>query len=85
MMESAQEMIGWPKKSPTSITRFSPPHGLPPDEQWRLAQELVAGEHFVAVWEEWQQRLAAQGDVAAEAEIDATVAQARAERCRGKR
>jgi hypothetical protein len=38
--------------------------GLPPAEQWRLAKELVAGEHFVAWWEEWQKRLAAQGDVA---------------------
>jgi hypothetical protein len=59
--------------------------GLPPAEQWRLAKELVAGEYFVALWEEWQQRLAAQGDVASEAEIDATVVQVRAERHRGKR
>jgi hypothetical protein len=59
--------------------------GLPPAEQWRLAKELVAGEHFVALWEEWQQRLAAQGDIASEAEIDATVAQVRAERHRRKR
>lgn len=58
---------------------------LPPAEQWRLAQELVAGEHFVALWEDWQSRLAAQGDVASDAEIDATVAQVRAERRRGRR
>ena len=57
---------------------------LPPAEQWRLAKELVAGEHFVALWEDWQSRLAAQGDVASDPEIDATVAQVRAERRRGR-
>jgi hypothetical protein len=54
--------------------------GLPPAEQWRLAKELVAGEHFVAMWEEWQKRLVAQDGVASEAEIDATIPQVRAER-----
>lgn len=58
---------------------------LPPAEQWRLAKDLVAGEHFVALWEDWQSRLAAQGDVASDAEIAATVTQVRAERRRGRR
>lgn len=58
--------------------------GLPPVEQWRLAKELVAGEHFVALWEDWQNRLAAQGNIASDTEIDATVAQVRAERRRGR-
>ena len=57
---------------------------LPPAEQWRLAKELAAGEHFVALWEDWQKRLAAQGDIASDAEIDAAAAQVRAGRRRGR-
>lgn len=57
---------------------------LPPAEQWRLAKELAAGDHFVVLWEDWQKRLAAQGDVASDTEIDAMVAQVRAERHRGR-
>ena len=58
---------------------------LPPAEQLRLAKELVAGDHLVAFWEDWQRRLAEQGEVASEAEIDAIVTQVRAKRHRGKR
>ena len=58
---------------------------LPPAEQLRLAKELVAGDHLVAFWEDWQGQLAEQGEVASEAEIDAIVTQVRAERHRGKR
>ena len=58
---------------------------LPPAEQLRLAKELVAGDHLVAFWDDWQRRLVEQGEVASEAEIDAIVAQVRAERHRGKR
>lgn len=58
---------------------------LPPAEQLRLARELVAGDHLVAFWEDWQQRLAEQGDIASEAEVDASVAQIRAKRRRAKR
>jgi hypothetical protein len=58
---------------------------LPPAEQLRLAQELVSDTQIVAFWEEWQRQLAEHGDVASDAEIDAIVAQVRAERQRGKR
>jgi hypothetical protein len=57
---------------------------LPPADQLRLAKELIAGDHLVAFWEGWQRRLVTQGDVASEAEVDAVVAQVRAERHRGK-
>jgi len=50
---------------------------LPPADQLRLAKELVSGDHLVAVWEDWQRRLAAQGDLASDEEIDAVVAQVR--------
>jgi hypothetical protein len=58
---------------------------LPPAEQLRLAQELVSDTQIVAFWEVWQRQLAEHGDVASDAEIDAIVAQVRAERQRGKR
>lgn len=59
--------------------------GLSPADQLRLAKELVAGDHLVAFWEDWQRQLAAQGDVASEAEIAAVVDQVRAERRHGRR
>ena len=55
---------------------------LPPAEQLRLAKELVSGDHLVTFWEDWQRRLAEQGDIASDVEIDASVAQVRAERRR---
>jgi hypothetical protein len=58
---------------------------LPPAEQLHLARELVAGDHLVAFWEDWQRRLAEQGDVASEAEVDASVMQVRAKRRPAKR
>jgi hypothetical protein len=58
---------------------------LPPADQLRLAKELISGDHLVAFWEDWQSRLAEQGDVASDAEIDAVVAQVRAEHRRGGR
>ena len=58
---------------------------LSPVEQLRLAKELVAGDHLLAFWADWQRRLAEQGEVASEAEIDAIVTQVRAEHHRGKR
>jgi hypothetical protein len=64
---------------------FQAARRLPPAEQLRLARELVSGDHLVAFWEEWQRRLAEQGDVASEAEVDASVAQVRVKRHRGKR
>jgi hypothetical protein len=39
----------------------------------------------VTFWEDWQRRLAAQGDIASNAEIDASVTQVRAERRRHER
>jgi hypothetical protein len=58
---------------------------LAPAEQLRLAQELVSDNQILALWEEWQRRLAEHGDVASDEEIDAIVAQVRAERRCGKR
>jgi hypothetical protein len=58
---------------------------LPPAEQLRLAKELVSGDHLVTFWEDWQRQLAEQGEIASDVEIDASVAQIRAERHRGKR
>lgn len=58
---------------------------LPPAEQLRLAKELVSGDHLVAFWEDWQRRLEEQGAVASDAEIEASVAQVRAERRHGER
>ena len=58
---------------------------LPPAEQLRLAQELVSDTQVVAFWEAWKWQLAEHGDVASDVEIDAIVAQLRAERQRGKR
>ena len=58
---------------------------LSPADQLRLAKELVSGDHLVTFWESWQRQLAAQGQIASDAEIDASVAQVRAERQRGKR
>ncbi len=58
---------------------------LPPAEQLKLAKELVAGDHLVPFWEDWQRLLAEQGEIASDAEIDASIARVRAERHRGKR
>ena len=58
---------------------------LPPAEQLRLAKELVSGDHLVTFWEDWQRRLAEQGDLASDAEIDDSVTQVRAERRRNAR
>ena len=58
---------------------------LPPAEQLRLAKDLVSGDHLVAFWEDWQRRLAEQGDIASDAELDASVTQGRAERRRHER
>jgi hypothetical protein len=58
---------------------------LAPAEQLRLAQELVSDHQVLAFWEEWQRQLAEQGNVASDAEIDAIVAQVRAQRQCGKR
>ena len=55
----------------------------PADQLW-LAKELVSGDHLVTLWEGWQHQLATQGPIASDAEIDASVAQVRAERQRGK-
>jgi hypothetical protein len=63
---------------------FQAARRLPPAEQLRLARELVSGDHLVAFWEDWQWRLAEQGDVASEDEVDASVAQVRVERRRAK-
>jgi hypothetical protein len=63
---------------------FQAARRLPPADQLRLARELIAGDHLVAFWKDWQRRLAEQGDVASEAEVDASVAQVRAERYRDK-
>ena len=59
--------------------------GLSPADQLRLAKELVSGNDLVAFWEDWQHRLAAQGDVASDTEVDAVVAQVRAGRRHGGR
>jgi len=58
---------------------------LSPADQLRLAKELVAGDQLVAFWEDWQQQLAEQGEVAADAEIDTIVTQVRSERRGGGR
>ncbi len=58
---------------------------LSPADQLRLAKELVSGDHLVAFWEDWKGRLAKQNDIVSDAEIDATIAQVRAERRRGNR
>ena len=58
---------------------------LSPADQLRLAKELVSGDHLVTFWEDWQSQLTAQGPIASDAEIDASVDQVRAERQRGKR
>jgi hypothetical protein len=58
---------------------------LPPAEQLRLAKELVSGDHLVTLWEDWQRQLAEQGEIATDAEIDASVAQVRAGRQRHER
>jgi len=58
---------------------------LPPAEQLRLAKELVSGDHLMAFWEDWERRLEEQGAVASDAEIEASVAQVRAERRHGER
>ncbi|MDH3605213.1 MAG: hypothetical protein OEU26_36945 [Candidatus Tectomicrobia bacterium] len=58
---------------------------LSPADQLRLAKELVSGDHLVTFWQDWQDQLAEQGQVASDAEIDASVSQVRAERQRGKR
>ena len=58
---------------------------LSPADQLRLAKELVSGDHLVTLWQDWQGQLAEQGQVASDAEIDASVSQVRAERQRGKR
>ena len=58
---------------------------LPPAEQLRLAKELVSGDHLVTFWEDWQCQLAEQGDIASDAEIDASVTRVRAERQRHER
>jgi hypothetical protein len=58
---------------------------LSPADQLRLAKELVSGDHLVALWEDWQSQLAAQGPIASDAEVDASVDQVRAERQCGKR
>jgi hypothetical protein len=57
---------------------------LPPAEQLRLAQALMADSQVVAFWEEWQRQLAEQGDVASDAEIDAIVTHVRTRRQRGR-
>jgi hypothetical protein len=58
---------------------------LPPAEQLRLAKDLVSGDHLMTFWEDWQRRLAEQGDIASNAEIDASVTQVRAERRQDER
>ena len=58
---------------------------LSPADQLRLAKELVSGDHLVTFWQDWQEQLAEQGQIASDAEIDASVSQVRAERQRGKR
>ena len=58
---------------------------LSPADQLRLAKELVSGDHLVTFWQGWQRQLTEQGQIASDAEIDASVAQVRAERQRGKR
>ena len=58
---------------------------LSPADQLKLAQALVSGDHVATFWESWQRQLIAQGQIASDVEIDASVAQVRAERRRGKR
>lgn len=58
---------------------------LSPADQLRLAKELVSGDHLVTFWQDWQERLAKHGQIASDAEIDASVSEVRAERQRGKR
>jgi hypothetical protein len=58
---------------------------LSPADQLRLAKELVSGDHLVTFWQDGQGQLAKQGQIASDAEIDASVSQSRAERQRGQR